>query len=291
MKLRLALLLCAIACLSEVFAQPVSVAIVFDEEHYLPHEPLVAKVRITNRSGRTVELGKTDDWLTFNIEGRNNFVVARQGRPPVAGEFSLDSGTIGTKGVNLAPYFELARPGRFSLTATVRIPEWNVVVTSEPALFDIVTGSKLWEQEFGMPNPSAKPDELPEMRRYALIQTIHTKHLKLYVRISDASEGTVYRIFQVGPMVSFSNPEPQLDRFNNLHILYQTGARSFNYSVVNPDGVLLSRETHDHSGTRPILRPTSEGRITVVGGKRRPAASDLPPPSLTSSRNAATPEP
>jgi hypothetical protein len=84
-------------------------------------------------------------------------------------------------------------------------------------------------------------------------------------------------VFPIDKLISFSNPEGQLDRFNNLHILYQTGAKSFLYTLINPDGILIGRETHDISATRPALRADKDGHIKVVGGTRRYTSTDLPP--------------
>jgi hypothetical protein len=83
-------------------------------------------------------------------------------------------------------------------------------------------------------------------------------------------------VFPIGPLLSFSDPEKQLDRDSNLHVLYQTGARSFNFSVVNPDGRLLIRNTYEYTDSRPVLRSDREGRIFVSGGIRRPSPDDLP---------------
>jgi hypothetical protein len=105
---------------------------------------------------------------------------------------------------------------------------------------------------------------VPEIRKYSLLQVTHDKELKLYFRLTDASGTRTLRVFPIDKLISFSSPEGQLDRFNNLHVLYQTGAHSFLYSVINPDGVLVGRETHDISATRPGLRPDKNGHISVV---------------------------
>ena len=99
----------------------------------------------------------------------------------------------------------------------------------------------------------------------------------LHVRVTDAVEGKIYRVFPVGIFVSSSRPEPQLDKLSNLHLLFQTGARVFNYSVVDPDGQLILRQKYEYTATRPILKPDKEGNIIVAGGIRRPMANDLPP--------------
>ena len=98
-------------------------------------------------------------------------------------------------------------------------------------------------------------------------------------------------MFPIGPLISFSSPEHQIDKSSNLHVLYQTGARIFNYSVVNVDGRLLVRQTYEYTDTRPGLRVDRDGRIFIGGGARRINSEDLPPPADASSHDAKTPKP
>jgi hypothetical protein len=273
-------------------AQSVSVDVILDQEHYLPHEPLIAKVRITNFSGQPLKFGTDDEWLSFSIEGPKGLIVTRLSPVPVKAEFSLESSQVATKSVDLAPCFDLSRSGRYRIAAAVTIPQWKRSVESSRKVFDIVSGSKLWDQEFGVPGSAEANNGVPEIRKYALVQANHLKQLRLYLRLSNASESEIFRVFPIGPMVSFSIPEAQVDRFNNVHILHQVGARSFNYVVVNPDGVLISRETHDYAPSRPVLRTDRDGRIGIGGGSRRYASTDLPPASSsTSISDAAAPQP
>ena len=115
--------------------------------------------------------------------------------------------------------------------------------------------------------------------------------MKLYVRVTDQAGSRVFRMFPIGPLISFSSPEHQIDKSSNLHVLYQTGAKSFNYSVINPDGKWLIRQTYEYTDTRPILRMDGEGRIYVGGGNRRISSDDLPPPLDTSNNEARSPKP
>src|ERR1019366_8990005 len=93
-----------------------------------------------------------EDWLSFSVQSRSDSVVPRNGEVPVGGEFILESSKVATKRVDLAPYFSITRPGRYSVTAIVRIKDWNQVIPSQPRSFDIIDGAKLWEQEIGVPN-------------------------------------------------------------------------------------------------------------------------------------------
>lgn len=258
-------------------AQSISVEVSFEQTAYLPHESTVAKVRITNFSGQTLVLGKDADWLKFIIEGNRGFVVPQLRPLAVQDEFKLESAKVATKYVDLAPFYDLSKPGHYNVIALVRIPQFQTTVESERVSFDLVRGSKVWEQDFGLPQREGVEAE-GEVRKYALIQTIHQDRLQVYVRVSNASETKVYRVFALGPMVSVSRLQPQLDRFSNLHLLYQTGSKRFLYSVVNPDGILIARETYEISDSRPMLRSGQDGRLRVTGGTRRVMPTDIPPP-------------
>ena len=283
-RLTLGLLL---ASLSPLAAQ-VSVEVVLEQDQFLRDESLPVKVRITNRSGQTLNLGQEADWLRFTLESRDGGAVARLGDAPVLGEFSLESSLAASKPVDLMPYFDLSKPGRYTVTATVKIKQWNQEVSSRAKDFEIVRGTKLWEQEFGVP----VADGPPEVRKYALQQADYRKRLLLYVRLTDPDERHVFRVFPVGPLVSFSRPETQLDKVNNLHLLFQTGARSFAYAVISPNGEVILRQTHDYTATRPVLRSNEAGKIFVSGGLRRTADDDLPLRSPPASINdVPTPKP
>lgn len=289
MKLLLSLATFVLFGFVAVRAQSVSVEVMMDRQYFLPNESLVAKVRVTNYSGQTLILGKDPDWLTFSVEGKKEYVVAKLGNVPVVGEYNLDSSRTGTKAVDLAPYFDLSRPGHYTVIASVKIPQWGQTIQSQAKGFDIVRGGRLWEQEFGLPSNPADPPARPEIRRYSLVQTTQQNGLLLYFRLSDATDTKVFRIFPIGAMVSFSRPEPQIDKFSNLHVLNQFSARSFIYSVVNPDGLLIVRETYDYSDSKPRLRAVEDGRINVAGGVRRIKSDDIPPAiAPNSTANAGT---
>ena len=290
MKTVLATLGCVLGVVS-AFSQGFSVQVVLEQDSYLAGETLIAKVRVSNFSGQNLRFGKEADWLTFTVENAEHSGVSRQGTVPVMGEFTLEPSMTGAKKVNLAPYFELTRAGRYSVTASVTSPELRQTAQSKPVTFDIINGSSIWQQEFGVPG-TGQDTGMPEMRRYSLVQTLHSKSIKLYLRLTDVRQTRIFAVYPLGAMASFGSPEPQLDKFNNLHVLFQTGPRVFVHCLINPDGVLIARESYDLVSTRPVLHPESDGRVTVLGGTRHPMASDLPPPADASSiSNAKSDQP
>jgi hypothetical protein len=256
----------------------VTVEVTQEQDQFLPAESMPVAVRITNRSGQDLRLGREVDWLTFSMESRESEVVAKLGDVPVVGEFVLGSSRVATKRVDLAPYFDLTRSGRYSVTATVRIKDWNQSIRSQPRSFDIIEGARLWEQDVGVPGSGSGPNATPEVRKFILQQANYLKsQLRLYVRLTDASAMHTFRVFPIGALVSFGRPEPQVDKFSNLHVLYQEGPHSFNYTVINCNGDVIVHRTYDYVDKRPRLAPDAEGKVLVIGGVRRPTPNDVPP--------------
>jgi hypothetical protein len=254
------------------------------EDQYLPGEDLQLKVRITNRSGQEISLGADNDWVVISITGEKNVICPRLGDMPVQGEFSLLSGEVGTRTLNPTPYFDFRRPGRYRITARIRIPQWRQEIVCKAVSFTVANGvplPNLANLQIGLPAAAGATNAVPEVRIYSLLKTSYLKELKLYFRLTD-SRGKILRVFPIARMTSFTVPEAQIDRFNNLHVLSQTGARAFNYCVINPEGQWVVRQTHIYTETRPELRVDAEGRIFVAGGARRLSADDYPPPARES---------
>jgi hypothetical protein len=265
----------------------VAVELILDQKQFLRDESLPIKVRISNRSGQTLKLAEDPDWLTFQVENRDGSAVPQHEGPVVQEPFELESASAATRRVDLMRFFTLSRPGAYKVTASLRLKDWNQQITSKQENFDIIPGAKIWEQEFGVP----RRDGPPEVRKYTLQQANYLKQLLLYARVTDARDTEVFRVLPLGPLVSFHNPEAQVDRASNLHVLFQKYARSFYYVVVSPQGEIQQRETHEYVGSsRPVLRADEFGNFSVSGGTRRRASDDLPVVTAESS-NGSTAKP
>jgi hypothetical protein len=255
----------------------ISVEVTQEQDSFLPGESLPVAVRITNLSGQTLRLGGESNWLTFTVETADGKTTERVCDPSVMGEFELANGKIATRRVDLSPCQAPDRIGRYILLATLRIPNWDKDVVSQPKSFDIIDGIKLWEQIVGIPKAGGETNGVPELRRYTLLQTdqFHGR-MRLYLRVTESPGNRIIRTVVIGPMHSFSRPEPQLDKTSNLHLLYADGPHSCSYTVFEPDGELILRQTHDFGETRPKLRMDDQGNFAVTGGIRRVTSRDVP---------------
>ncbi len=258
-----------------------------DQDEFLPGEAIPVIARITNRSGQTLTFGREKGWLKFAVAAKEGYVGMRQNDVPIDSEFTLESSERANVRVNIAPYFQLDKTGHYKITATVAVPEWKRSFNSDPKDIDIIKGARVWQQEFGVPNPADTNAE-PQLRIYALQEANYLRsRLMLYAQVTD-SDGRINNVTPIGPMISFGQPEAKVDKNSNLHILYQNGPRSFNYSIVNPQCQLIKREFYDYT-SRPRMVSDDNGNISVEGGTRRITRDDLPAPKTPAVNDVPAP--
>jgi hypothetical protein len=257
-------------------AQPVKVEVLLDQDQFIVGEPIPVAVRVINHSGQTIHFG-SEDWVSYSVEAIDGLGVMKTGEAPMAHDFDVETSKMATQHADLQPYFTITRGGRYKITATVRVKDWQQELNSDPVSFEIIRGTKMWEQEFGLPRPVGAQGE-PDVRKYSLQRATYGRHVRLYLRVTDPSETKVLKVIPLGPVVSFANPKTHLDTKNNLHLLFEDGSRSFSYTVTSPDGELLVRQTYYYTDRAPTFSVDDAGKISVVGGVRRVTSTDVPAP-------------
>jgi hypothetical protein len=293
-----AVILAGWLALSWGLSAQVKFGVFLEQEQYLRNESLPTHVSITNFSGQMLRFGPAADWLTFEIRDAQGHVVAQVApldldvvqmleRPAGDGGasraapafeqskvFNLPSAKVASLTIDLMPYFDLSKPGQYTLSAHLKVALLDQLITCHTKPFNIINGSVFWEREFGLPGTGGR-----EARKYALLHANLGQEVRLYLRVTDATGHKVIRVRSLGPLLTIAKPEYLLDRSSNLHILYQSGARTFLYHVIGPDGETIIRQTHEFFGaSRPTLRHIEEQAVIVAGGVRHHLASDLPPP-------------
>jgi hypothetical protein len=251
------------------------------QDEFIPGEAMVARIGITNLSGRTINFRATEPWLNLSIVDSQNLPVNKLEEVSIHEDFSIANGEIASIPVEVNRFFEMIDPGRYSIRMTVSVRELgDEIHSAKAAAVQVVKGTVLWEQEFGVPGREGTP---PEARKFALQQapTGRLKKLNLYVRLSDAGGAKILKTFPISTLVGFSKPEAQIDASSNFHVLNQSGQRSFDYFVFDPEGTVIIHQIHEYSDTIPSTRPRlghdPDGRILVLQGQRRFTARDIPP--------------
>ena len=126
-----------------------------------------------------------------------------------------------------------------------------------------------------MPVKEGEPAGQPRQRRYVLQQAKNLRMTTLYARVDDGPGARVHKVLPVCPMVAFNDPTAQVDPTGNLHILCQSGARTYNYTVLDPDGKMKIRHHYQIVGSRPRLN-FKDGKIRVAGGLKLLRPDDIP---------------
>lgn len=122
-------------------------------------------------------------------------------------------------------------------------------------------------------NPDEKAtDAKEETRHFALIRfATQGDNNFLYVRVSDPDHGIIYGCYPLGKAIPFYKPQTRLDKEGNLHVLFQKGARIFDYYRINPNAKVLERSEVTNMTSPPNLERTDDGIVFLRGGERRAA--------------------
>ena len=265
----------------------IQVELSFKRLQYIAHEPILATVRIANNSGRDIDLhdDSGQHWFGFEVNaGEGRLLAPLQ---PAAAEPALhvEAGKTVTRKVNLTSLYPVHDFGAYHVRANVYFPDLNKFFYSATKVFQVSDARPIWQKTVGV------PDGMPgagEVRTYSLLSNRFLDHTSLYVPPENKNNGVVYTTYSLGRIIASEDPQAEVDRANQLHVLHCAAPRNWAYSHVGLNGELLAHSTFLETKTRPRLRHTPDGSIAVNGGmldvpsadsKRSPAPklSDRPP--------------
>lgn len=264
----------------------IQVELNFKRLQYIAHEPILATVKIANNSGRDIDLHDANGqhWFGFEINAGEGQLLTplRQAAEPA---LHIEAGKTVTRKINLTPLYPVHDFGAYHVRANVYFPDLNKFFYSTTKVFQVSDARPIWQKTVGVPEgmPGAG-----EVRTYSLLSNRFLDHTALYVRVEKKNSGVVYSTYSLGRILANEDPQAELDRANQLHVLHCAAPRTWAYSHVGLNGELLAHSTFLETKTRPRLRRTPDGSIAVNGGildvpiaewKRSPAPklSDRPP--------------
>jgi hypothetical protein len=232
---------------------------------YIAYEPVVAKLAITNLAGRDVDLrdGDGQPWFGFEITGSEGQPIAPIAASKSERSLSIPAGKTVTQKINLTPLYPVHDFGTYRVRAHVYFADLNKFFYSQTKVFQVTDARPIWQRTVGLPEEAAGSGET---RTYSLLSNRFPDHTALYVRVENKNSGVVYATYSLGRIIAFAEPQAELDRANQLHILHCAAPRSWAYSQVGLNGELLRRSAFMESKTRPRLRHAADGTILVVGG-------------------------
>ena len=289
MKFRI--LLAAVFFVAVSARAQIQVELSFKRLQYIAYEPILATVRIANNSGRDIDLhdDSGQHWFGFEINaGEGRLVTPLRpdaGEPPL----HIESGQTVIRKVNLTSQYPVHELGTYHVRANVFFPDLNKFFYSTTKVVQVGDARPVWQKTVGVPGgmPNAG-----EARSYSLLSNRFLDHTSLYIRVENRETGAVYATYSLGRIIANEDPQAEIDRANQLHVLHCAAPRTWAYSHVGLNGELLAHSTFLETKSRPRLRHAADGTIAVSGGmldvpvaqtKRSPAPklSERPPANST----------
>jgi hypothetical protein len=262
MKL-LATAICLLVATQFAHAQ-LQVELKFKRLQYVAYEPVTAMLTITNLAGRDVDLHDigTQRWFGFEVTGGQQQLLAPAGlqsEPPL----HIESGKTVTRKIDLGTVYPVHDFGTYHVRANVFFGDLNKFFYSPSKVFQVTDARPIWQKTVGVPDgqPGAGGT-----RTYSLLSNRFPDHTSLYVRVEDKNNGTVYSTYSLGRVISFDEPQVELDRANQLHVLHCAAPRTWAYSHVGLNGELLKQSTFLQIKSQPHLRRVADGLVAVHGG-------------------------
>ena len=132
----------------------VQVELKFKRLQYIAHEPVMAAVRITNLSGRDIDLHdeRGHRWFGFEINAREGRLLAplRQSAPEPA--LHVEAGKTVTRKINLTPAFPIHDLGAYHVRANVYFADLNKFFYSQTKVFQVADARPIWQKTVGIPD-------------------------------------------------------------------------------------------------------------------------------------------
>jgi len=196
----------------------------------------------------------------------------------------IEAGQRVTREIDLGSLYSVHDFGAYHVRTHVYFADLAKFFYSPTRVFEVTDARPIWQQTVGIPQGVAASGEV---RTYSLLTNRFPDHTSLYVRVQDKDAGIVYATYPLGRTVAFEQPQAEIDRANQLHVLHCGAPRAWSYSRIGLNGELLEHSSFMETKSRPRLVHSGNGEVAVRGGMietpaqtsrgTAPKLSDRPP--------------
>ena len=264
-KLRRVLSCACVLFFAAAASGQIQVELKFKRLQYIAYEPVVATLGITNLAGRDIELHDSDSqsWLGFEVTGNEGQPIAPLNSENAQPTLKIQAGQRVTRQIDLAPLYPVHDFGAYHVRTHVYFADLGKFFYSGTRVFEVTDARPIWQETVGIPTGVAAPGEV---RTYSLLTNRFPDHTSLYVRVQDKDTGIVYATYSLGRSLAFEQPQAEIDRANQLHVLHCAAPRAWSYSRIGLNGQLLEHSLFMETKTRPRLVHSGNGEVAVRGG-------------------------
>jgi len=243
----------------------IQVELKFKRLQYIAYEPVLATVTLTNLAGRDIELHDANgqSWLGFEVSGNEDQPVTLLSTEIAQPPLKIEAGQRVTQQIDLASLYPVHDFGAYHVRTHVYFPDLARFFYSPTRVFEVTDSRPIWQQTVGIPDGVAANGNV---RTYSLLTNRFPDHTALYVRVQDKDTGIVYATYSLGRSIAFEQPQAEIDRANQLHVLHCAAPRAWSYSRIGLNGELLEHSSFMETKTRPRLVHSTNGEVAVWGG-------------------------
>jgi len=243
----------------------IQVELKFKRLQYIAYEPVVATLGITNLAGRDIELldANGQSWFGFEVTGNEGQPIAPLNSENAQPPLKIEAGQRVTRQIDLGPLYPVHDFGAYHVRTHVYFADLAKFYYSGTRVFEVTDAHPIWQQTVGIPDGVAAGGEV---RTYSLLTNRFPDHTSLYVRVQDKETGTVYATYSLGRTIGAEQPQAEIDRANQLHVLHCAAPRAWSYSRIGLNGELLAHSSLMETNSRPRLVHSTNGDVTAHGG-------------------------
>jgi hypothetical protein len=232
---------------------------------YIAYEPVVATVGITNLAGRDVDLHDISGqpWFGFEVTGQDGQLISPLKNDATQPPLKIETGKRVTQKIDLSSLFAVHDFGAYHVRAHIYFADLGKYFYSPAKVFEVTDARPIWQRTVGIPEGTNAPGEV---RSYSLLTNRFPDYTSLYVRVEDKDHGVVYSTYSLGHIIDFDEPHAEVDRANQLHVLFCAAPRTWAYDRIGLNGEHISHATFMETKSRPRLVRKDDGEVKIAGG-------------------------
>jgi hypothetical protein len=246
------------------------VALKATRNRFLRYEPIELTVTLRNYSGNTLTFSKEGPnrgHLFFRVDSHaERLVKERKHKGNPTDGLVLNAGETKAVTVLLNNFFDLQRPGSYTVRAQVGHARLSNDYQSEDVTFEVREGVKVITRQVGLPGTDSSTT-IKAMNVSLVLFQDDDKSIYC-LRVED--DNLVYATLRLGRQISSSEPEMDADAASDIHILIQVRSRLYSYavySIANGNVKLRQQRYYLPDGGVPHLT-RAPGYIKVINAKQ-----------------------
>ena len=189
-------------------------------------------------------------------------------QPPL----KIEAGQRVTRQIDLAPLYPVHDFGAYHVRTHVYFADLGKFFYSGTGVFEVTDARPIWQQTVGIPTGVAAAGDV---RTYSLLTNRFPDHTSLYVRVQDKDTGVVYATYSLGRAISFEQPQAEIDRANQLHVLHCAAPHAWSYSRIGLNGATAGALVVHGNQNETSARPFRKWRRSSPRRRDRYASADL----------------